>query len=113
MVGVNETLGRVRLHETQQGRNQDRMFLNGMRVLDKHVGLHLGCEKCRAAIRTSRDILREHQYGVIKGRAFEAWTARRYLDAGTETVRAFLQYPPALKRVVARSLFGIEPHVSK
>lgn len=106
MVGVNETLGRVRLHNTQQGRNTDRMFLNAMRVLDKHVSVRPGDRAVAAAIRKGRDELREHQYGCIKGRAFEAWNAGRYFAAATQSVRAFLQYPPALKRVVARSLFG-------
>lgn len=106
MVGVNETLGRVRLHETQQGRNTDRMFHNAMRVLDKHAGIRPGDRECAAAIRRGRRELREHQYGCIKGRAFEAWNAGRYFAAVAQSVRAFLQYPPALKRVVARNLFG-------
>jgi glycosyltransferase involved in cell wall biosynthesis len=106
MVGVKETLGRVRLHQTQQGRNTDRMFHNAMRVLDKHGEVHPGCAECRAALRKGRDELREHQYGCIKGRAFEAWHAGRYAAAAAQSVRAFLQYPPAFKRVVARSLFG-------
>ncbi len=106
MVGVQETLGRVRLHDTQQGRNTDRMFLNAMRVLDKHADIRTGDRAVAAAIRKGRDELREHQYRCIKGRAFEAWNAGRYVTAATQSVRAFLQYPPALKRVVARSLFG-------
>jgi len=106
LVGVEETLGRVRLHETQQGRNTDRMFHHAMRVLDKHAQVRPGSRECAAAIRKGRDILREHQYGCIKGRAFAAWSAGRYLAAAGQSVRAFLQYPPALKRVLARSLFG-------
>jgi glycosyltransferase involved in cell wall biosynthesis len=106
IVGVDETLGRVRLHETQQGRNTDRMFHNAMRVLDKNAQIRPGSRECEIAVRKGRDILREHQYGCIKGRAFEAWNAGRYLAAAMQSVRAFLQYPPALKRVVARSLFG-------
>jgi glycosyltransferase involved in cell wall biosynthesis len=106
MVGVDEILGRVRLHDTQQGRNTDRMFHNAMRVLDKHANIRPGDPAIAAAIRKGRDELREHQYGCIKGRAFEAWRGGHYLAAATQSVRAFLQYPPALKRVVARSLFG-------
>lgn len=106
MVGVDEILGRVRLHSTQQGRNTDRMFHNAMRVLDKHAGIRPGDLECAAAIRKGRNELREHQYGCIKGRAFEAWNAGRYFAAVAQSVRAFLQYPPALKRVVARNLFG-------
>lgn len=106
MVGVNEILGRVRLHDTQQGRNTDRMFHNAMRVLDKHASIRPGSRECAAAIRKGRDELREHQYGCIKGRAFEAWSAGRYFAAAIQSVRAFLQYPPAFKRVVTRSLFG-------
>lgn len=106
MVGVNEILGRVRLHDTQQGRNTDRMFQNAMRVLDKHANVRPGSRECAAAIRKGRDELREHQYGCIKGRAFEAWNAGRYFAAVIQSVRAFLQYPPAFKRVVSRSLFG-------
>jgi glycosyltransferase involved in cell wall biosynthesis len=106
MVGVNEILGRVRLHETQQGRNTDRMFHNAMRVLDKHANIRRGDRDTTAAIRKGRAELCEHQYGCIKGRAFEAWNAGRYLTAATQSVRAFLQYPPALKRVVTRRLFG-------
>jgi glycosyltransferase involved in cell wall biosynthesis len=102
MVGVDEILGRVRLHDTQQGRNTDRMFHNAMRVLDKHANIRPGDRAIAAAIRKGRDELREHQYGCIKGRAFEAWNAGRYFAAATQSIRAFLQYPPALKRVVGR-----------
>ncbi len=106
LVGVNEILGRVGLHGKQQGRNAPRMFLNAMRVLDKHANLHPGCAQCRAAIAKSRDILQEDYYGHFKGRAYAAWSAGRYFTAAAESVRAFRQYPPALKRVLGRSLFG-------
>lgn len=106
MLGIDEVLGRVGLHGEQQGRNAPRMFQNAMRVLEKHAHLHPGCEQCRAAIRHSQAILKEDYYGHFKGKAYAAWSEGRYLSAATETVRAFRQYPPALKRVVARSLFG-------
>jgi hypothetical protein len=112
MVGTDEVLGRVRLHETQQGRNAEKMFLNAMRVLDKHTDLHPGCAQCREAIKTSRAILREDYYGHFKGRAYAAWRAGHYLTAACEAAQGFWQYPPAIKRVLARALFGIEtPHV--
>jgi len=108
IVGINEILGRVGLHQNQQGRNAPQMFTNAMRVLDKHTGLHPGCARCRKAIRQSRAILREHYYGHFKGRAFAAWRAGRHAAAAIEAVRGFWQYPPAIRRVLARTLFGIE-----
>ena len=111
IVGIDEILGRVGLHQKQQGRNAPRMFFNAMRVLEKHADLHPGCALCRKAIRQSTAILREHYYGHFKGRAFDAWRSGRYASAAIEAVRGFWQYPPAIKRVLGRTLFGIEtPH---
>ena len=108
IVGINEILGRVGLHQEQAGRNTPSMVANAMRVLDKHASLHPGCAQCRKAIRKSRAILREHYYGHFKGRAYAAWRSGRYAAAAIEAVRGFWQYPPAITRVLARTFFGIE-----
>lgn len=104
VVSVGEILGRGRMHASQQGGNGEQMYRNGMKVMDKHRHLHPGCEQCRAAVRKSRGLLREHYYNYIRGRARAAWHGRRYTDAATSALCAFWQYPPALKRVLSRAL---------
>lgn len=104
VVSVGETLGRARMHSSQQGGNGEQMYRNGMKVMDKHQHLHPGCDKCRAAVRKSRGLLRSHYYNYIRGRARAAWRGRRYAVAATSALCAFWQYPPALKRVLGRAL---------
>ncbi len=106
VIGVPETLARVRLHETQQGHNQERMFHQAMRVVEKHEHLHPNCRKCRRAARKSRGILRENYYGEIKAQAVAAWGAGRRASAAFTAARAFWENPPALWRVLGRSLTG-------
>ena len=106
VVGFPETLARVRLHETQQGRNADNMFHQAMRVVEKHEHLHPGCRECAAAARKSRGILREDYYGHIKGRAVAAWSEGRRASATFTAVRAFWENPPALWRVLGRCVTG-------
>lgn len=106
VVTVGEVLGRARMHGSQQGGNGEQMYRNGMKVLDKHQHLHAGCEKCRAAQRKSRGLLREHYSNYIRGRARAAWFGRRYSTAAARTLSAFWHYPPALKRVLGRALFS-------
>ncbi len=105
VVGVPETLARVRLHETQQGRNAPRMYKNALRVVHKHRNLHPRCTACRNAARLSRRILRENYYSDhLKARVFMHLSAGHYVRAAISTVSAFLQNPPALKRVIQRCL---------
>jgi len=106
VVCVGEVLGRVRVHGSQQGSDGERMYRNCMRVLQKHRRLHPGCAECARRVRSSREIVREHYYNFLRGRARNAWSRGDYAGAVTRAVDAFRQQPSALKRVFGRLLFG-------
>ncbi len=103
IVGIPETLARVRLHKGQQGGNAQRMFQNAMRVLDKNRGtLHAGCRECRRAVAYSRHLLREDYAGSLKARAVAAMRERQYGAAALHCVSMVWQDPAALTRLAAR-----------
>jgi glycosyltransferase involved in cell wall biosynthesis len=103
VVSVEEVLGRARTHDSQQGRNGEQMYLNSVRVLDKHSHIHVRCAECRKALRKSRKLVREYHYLYTKGRARAAWQERRYTAAITGAARAFCQHPPAFTQAVGRA----------
>jgi hypothetical protein len=106
VVTVQEVLGRARMHSSQQGSNGEQMYVNSIRVLEKHRRVHAGCAECRQALRKSRKLVREHHSLYIKSRARVAWQEGRYTAAIARAARAFWQYPPTLTHALRRALRG-------
>ena len=106
VVTVQEVLGKARMHPAQQGKNGEQMYLNSLRVLEKHRSVHGSCVQCREALKKSHRLIREYHAQYIKGRARAAWSEGHYTAAISKTMRAFLQDPPAITQAVSRALRG-------
>ncbi len=105
MVGVPETLARVRLHSGQQGGNAVSMYRHARLVLQKHRTLHPRCRACREARAASRRILCADFAGTRKGQARRAWGERRYGVALRYAAAALWHDPAVVSRWLARALF--------
>jgi glycosyltransferase involved in cell wall biosynthesis len=103
IVGIPETLARVRLHGGQQGRDVARMYRNAMRVLRKHRALHPGCRACREARASSRKILRADLAATRRGQARRALGAGHYGTAALRAVAAVWLDPGTLSRTLGRA----------
>ena len=105
IVGLPETLARVRLHPGQQGSDAPRMFRQAMRVLRKHRrAVHPGCRACREAWATSRRLLRVDYASARKGQARRARSEGRYGTAVRHAAAALWLDPAALTRTLGRAL---------
>lgn len=104
VVCVQEVLGRARMHPSQQGGNGEQMYLNSLRVLEKHRHVHPHCSQCRDAVRKSRRLVHQYHSLYIKGRASAAWKEGRYPAAVTRAAHAFWEHPPLLAGVLGRAL---------
>jgi glycosyltransferase involved in cell wall biosynthesis len=104
VLGIQQVLGRARMHPCQQGSNGEQMYLNSLRVLKKHKHVHAGCAECDAALRKSRRLVREYHSLYIKGRAKAAWNEGKYTAAITRVARAFWQHPPVVTRALGNAL---------
>ena len=104
MVGVPETLARVRLHPGQQGGNARSMYRQARLVLQKHRTLHPGCRACREAWAASRQILQADFAAVRRGQARDAWGEGRYAAALEHTVAAVWHEPALISRRLRRAL---------
>ncbi|MBE7209735.1 MAG: hypothetical protein INR65_01830, partial [Gluconacetobacter diazotrophicus] len=103
MVGVPETLARVRLHPDQQGGNALAMYRQARSVLRKHRALHPRCRACREAWTTSRNILRADLSAVRKGQARRAWADKRYPRALACALSAAWHDPALISRWLRRA----------
>ena len=108
MVGVPETLAKVRLHPDQQGGDPLAMYRQAQRVLRKHRALHPRCRACQEAWATSKRILRADLAAVRRGQARDAWKKGRY---ATALVRAFtvVWHEPATIFRRARRVLSVRP----
>lgn len=104
MVGVPETLARVRLHPDQQGGNALAMYRQARLVLQKHRALHPGCRDCRNAWATSQRILRADLATIRKGQARQAWEKKHYAAALAYAAAAGWQEPATIFRWLRRAL---------
>ncbi len=104
IVGLPETLARVRLHPGQQGSDAPRMYDHAMRVLCKHRALHPGCRACREARAISRGLLRADFAGARKGQARRALAEGRYGAAARHGAAALWLDPAVLSRTLGRAL---------
>ena len=105
IVGLPETLARVRLHPGQQGSDASRMYRQAMRVLRKHHrAVHPGCRACREAWAASRRLLRVDYAGARKGQARRARSEGHYGTAMRHAVAALWLDPAALTRTLGRAL---------
>ncbi len=103
IVGVPETLARVRLHPDQQGGNALAMYQQARLVLRKHHTLHPRCRACREAWAASRRILRADLAAVRKGQARSAWGEGRYAAALACVVAAGWHEPAMISRWLRRA----------
>lgn len=110
VVGLPETLARVRLHPGQQGSDTPRMYLHAARVLRKHRSLHPGCRACREARAASWSLLRADLAGARKLQAHRALSEGRYGAAARNAVAATWLDPAALPRALGRAL--TRPHLT-
>ena len=104
MVGVPETLARVRLHPDQQGGNSLSMYRQALLVLEKHRTLHPHCRACREAWTASRRILHADFAAVRRGQARDAWREKRYATALEHTAAAVWHEPALIYRRLRRAL---------
>ena len=104
MVGVPETLARVRLHPDQQGGDNLAMYRQARLVLRKHRTLHPRCQACREAWAASRRILRADLAAVRKGQARRAWREKHHLMALLCAVAAVWHEPMVIARWLHRAL---------
>lgn len=104
MVGVPETLARVRLHPDQQGGNALSMYRHARLVLEKHRALHPRCRACREAWATSRRILRADLAAIRRGQARHAWREGCYATALEHAIAAVWHEPAMISRRLRRAL---------
>ncbi|PQV63691.1 Glycosyl transferase family 2 [Abditibacterium utsteinense] len=113
VLGHDEILSEIRLHDKNQGNDSDTMFPHVMAVIEKTSHIHSNCAACERALRSARNQARREYYARLSGFSGQAFQRGEYLRALQIKFRGLQRDPAALLRLPLRTVQKIREFASK